>query len=67
MRPTQDEEVCTHCGDRGCPRRVANSGQPELTSWVMACMQRQLFKQSQELWKLRRDVARLLAKENGDG
>jgi len=30
-------------------------------------MQVQLSKQSQELWKLRRDVARLLAKETANG
>lgn len=64
MRPTQDTEVCTHCGDRGCPRRFTASSQPAPIAWIVACMQRQLAKQSQELWRLRRDVARLLAKED---
>lgn len=67
MRPTQDVEVCTHCGDRGCSRRFSNSGQGSPPDWVMDCMQRQLSKQARELWELRRDVARLLAKENPNG
>lgn len=67
MRPTQDAEVCQYCGDRGCSRRFAVSSQPAPIDWIVDCMQRQLSKQSQELWKLRRDVARLLAKENPNG
>lgn len=60
------ELVCQYCGERECLRepRYYIDPRPE---WVLDCMQRQLVKQSQELWKLRRDVARLLAKENGDG
>ena len=64
MRPTQDTEVCQYCGERGCSRRFANSGHGFPPEWVMDCMQRQLNKQARELWGLRRDVARLLEKEN---
>lgn len=37
MRPTQDVEVCTHCGDRDCTH--LQGGDPQT---AIACLQRQI-------------------------